>query len=393
MIPANGCYLFGAYRIFSGITDGVTLLHSTIGCNWGTLAHHITSNQSDIRQACSVILDKDIVFSGEEVLQEALEQAVKLYDCKIIFVLTGCVAEIIGDDIKTTVNSFRDKKKILYLDSAGFKGNMNEGYENALIKLFSLMKEPERKREKSINIIGVSIDDPKIDADINEIKRMLNGKVEINTILASCTLEELERASEAESNIVFNRGVGLAELMKDKYDIPYINVDYPYGLEGSKNFLNILEDSLKINLEEEKKLLENETLPLIKKTYQYLQHIYGLPVALIGDNVRATGLKKFLINELGLEIEVFNKYEELEDLAEFYDQVRNSNAVMVFGSTYEKKITDELNIPLIRYTYPVIDSISISDRPYVGAKGTINIIEDIINSLLIHTQKKDGLYR
>lgn len=65
MRPASGCKLFGAYQALGGIQDGVVLLHSVVGCNFGSMSLHVAQDMRDIRQTCTVISDSDVVFSGE----------------------------------------------------------------------------------------------------------------------------------------------------------------------------------------------------------------------------------------------------------------------------------------------------------------------------------------
>ncbi len=36
MKPASSCKLFGAFQALGGIQDGVVLLHSVVGCNFGS---------------------------------------------------------------------------------------------------------------------------------------------------------------------------------------------------------------------------------------------------------------------------------------------------------------------------------------------------------------------
>ena len=68
MRPASGCKLFGAYQALGGIQDGVVLLHSVVGCNFGSMSLHVAQDMRDIRQTCTVISDSDVVFSGEASL-------------------------------------------------------------------------------------------------------------------------------------------------------------------------------------------------------------------------------------------------------------------------------------------------------------------------------------
>ena len=107
MKAGYGCKLFGAQQVFTGVQDGVTLLHSVVGCNFGSMGYHFTAcDMSDVRQTCTVISDSDIVFSGEASFRLALENIRELYNPKQIFALQGCVSDMIQDDLASEVRRF-----------------------------------------------------------------------------------------------------------------------------------------------------------------------------------------------------------------------------------------------------------------------------------------------
>ena len=56
-----------------------------------------------------------------------------------------------------------------------------------------------------------------------------------------------------------------------------------------------------------------------------------------------------------------------------------SNSVMIFGSSFDRGLANELDIPFLQYTYPVFDKISISKSGYAGVEGMIFLFEDILN--------------
>ena len=60
MKSAQGCKLFGAYEALSGIQDSVVLLHSVVGCNFGTMAFHAACDMANIRQTCTVISERNV---------------------------------------------------------------------------------------------------------------------------------------------------------------------------------------------------------------------------------------------------------------------------------------------------------------------------------------------
>jgi len=89
----------------------------------------------------------------------------------------------------------------------------------------------------------------------------------------------------------------------------------------------------------------------------------------------------FLERELGFEIEVKSCFEE--DRSSFEENVRNSNTMMLFGSSFERGLARELQIPLMRFVYPVFDQVCMCDyAPYAGIRGAAYLTESIINSVM-----------
>jgi len=370
----DGGKFFGAFRASSGITDAMVLNHVPVGCNWGATIFKITSNQFDMRHACTVIHEREIVFGGEDALREALIRANKLYDPSLIMVIAGDVPSIICDDVEAVVNSVTLDAEVIWMEAAGFKGSMMDGYEEALLHLAVLMKESDTI-ENSVNLIGFSPDDFKVDADVKEIKRLLSDAgIEVNSVISKCSLEEFREAPAAELNVVLGQGSKLAEHMKKEFGVPYLKMDYPYGLEGTTQFISVICDNLGMGY---KPVFDIEPF---KKMYLYLHELYGTPVSIIGDS-HAEAIANFLDGELGFNVEVLSRNED--DYFIFEEDVTNSNTTILFGSSFEQNIAEKLNIPLIRYCYPVFDNVCVyDDAPYAGFRGAVCLTETIVNTVM-----------
>ena len=130
MRPASGCKLFGAYQALGGIQDGVVLLHSVVGCNFGSMSLHVAQDMRDIRQTCTVISDSDVVFSGEASLERAVRSALELFQPSVLFVVSGCVSEMIGDDIPAVLARIPHEAAAGSMwRRAGFRGDAARGLE------------------------------------------------------------------------------------------------------------------------------------------------------------------------------------------------------------------------------------------------------------------------
>jgi nitrogenase molybdenum-iron protein beta chain len=89
----------------------------------------------------------------------------------------------------------------------------------------------------------------------------------------------------------------------------------------------------------------------------------------------------FLDSELGFDIEVLADNED--DYFIFQQNVRDSNTTILFGSSFERNIADELRIPLVRFIYPVFDHVCVyEDAPYAGFRGAVCLTETILNAVM-----------
>jgi len=390
MQPSAACKLFGTYRSSISVKDSYVLLHTTIGCNWGTSAFHIPSKLNDIRQASTVIYNEDVVFGGEKILRKAISNVIDMYNPKILFIISGCVSDILGEYFQTEVRKYSENRDIIYLKAPGFTNDMEDGQIEAIKSMVDLM-ETEGKKANSINLVGLLSDDYMINADINNIKKMLGSKININSIIPFDTIKNIKAAPQAELNVVFKGFESIGVLMERKFNIPYIVVEYPYGIENSKDIIKKVYRSL--NLDPEKEIRKNEdyTITKLKNIYDYIRHLYSVPCSIFGDNLRASSMKNFLEDELGMDVQVY--YESGDnDMNEFKKLLKDSNSSILFGSSFEREIAEELEISFIRYAYPIFDSISIGSKGYAGFDGVINLLEDIINSFMTINYRRKTQY-
>lgn len=377
----NECRLFGAYRVVISIKDSAILIHSTVGCNWGTLAFHITSKINDIRQTSTVIYEEEIVNGGEKILEEALENTVKLYEANIIYVITGCIPEIINDDSREVINKFKQKNNldnIFLLNEPGFNDAAIRGMESAFTLLINEMT-PREIIKNSINLIGFFSDDYKIDSDLINIENMLKDSVCINSIFPYDSYQNIMKVPSGMLNVVLDGFEFVGEMLKEKFGTPYITVSYPYGILGSRNLINKILSELSIEIPKSFHEKEILSLEIINKLHPFIDALRGMPVDILGDKARIYGLKKFLEIELGMVVEALVDTEQKKDREVIRDEIVGSNSVMIFGSSFERGLSDELDIPFLQYTYPVFDKISVSKSGYAGVDGVIFLLEDILN--------------
>ncbi len=392
MKPGEGCRLFGAYRACIGIRDAVILFHSVVGCNAGTMSLHIAQHPADVRQACTVLSESDVLCGGTDALRDALCSVAELYPHpQAVIVISGCVPNLIGDDVDAAITAADLDVPVLHVMGAGTAGTMADGYEAGLCALGPWMRAGE-VAPRTCNILGISYDDPRAEGDIAALRELLGSRVPIQSVLGCGSFAEMRDALRAALNIVLGGcGRALAEYMAEQFGTPYITADYPYGVHGLCRFVACVAEALGIaETAAWTAPYERAAAAVIQNAVVPLRYLYGMPAAIVGDMVRSTGLRAFLEDELGMEVVVCS--DGSEDMQAVYDTVCASSTVLVFGSSYEKQLCEDGARALVRVFYPVFDRLQLTPRGFLGIGGLADLLEEIVNAVLQHDTRRRSLY-
>ncbi|MBQ9697046.1 MAG: nitrogenase component 1 [Acidaminococcaceae bacterium] len=398
MKPMSGCALIGAARALSGIRDAVVLQHSVVGCHWGSLAAGMLQQPDNFRQASTVIYEENVIRGGMELIPQGLTNIVQLYpEVNAIFVVSGCIPNMIGDDVESAIAAWQEENpghRVLHIPAPGYAGHEGDGIERALLALLPLMEENRLKKTgvlSKVNLLGLTASDPYSINDVKYLRQIFAGKLEIVCALQQCAIEEIARMGQADLNIVFGRGVKLAERMQKQFGMPYICCDYPYGIQGMLTFLAQLENKLSADFSDIKMQLGNRADSLVKNSAMYLTTLYQLPTALVGDSAHLSGMQRFLQDELGMET-VIALDTDTEDQNRLERELRQSEAVLLLGSSYQAELADRLTLPMVRYVYPVVDEVCLTEQPMIGAEGTAYLLQQIVNAAMRVRYKTEGVF-
>ena len=383
-LPSQGSMFLGAYRMASSLKDCVVLVHGPSGCHFGPNFFEVLTNNLSSNATISVMRERSVVYGGIENLEKAISLTRKHYKDKQIIVLSSHVPSIIGDDLE-----FVDAD--IYLDCGGFQP-MWQGMEAFLERLGDFICENEYKASESttanlINLIGFQRDVACAEEDLAELKMILSFfNVEVNVIPDS--LKKLKYARYASLNIVFGYGVKLARRMEREIGIPYIVVDYPYGVEGLKRFIEKISENCEFEHDINDKIF-SEISEKLKRYRNNLPLFYDVPVCVVGDLPKISGMSKFLECELGMNVELAfatssamkefdfdvpcTKFVESYD--EFIEEIKGMDIKVLLGTDEERRI---LNNTIV-FAFPSFTRMSYV--PYLG-KGTLNLIADIYERLM-----------
>ncbi len=239
-VSQRACVFCGSRVVLYPIADALHLIHGPIGCasyTWD-IRGALSSGPELHRMSFSTDLSElDIVYGGEQKLEQALIELIRDYKPKAAFVYSTCIVGIIGDDVERVCRKVAAQVKIpvLPVHSEGFKGTKKDGYKAACDALFKLVDMHPPCREKipySINILG----EFNIGGETWIIKDYYK-KMGIKTVAVMTgdgRVKNIQSAGRASLNVVQCSGAltHLAVKMEKEYAIPYIRVSY-FGIEDT----------------------------------------------------------------------------------------------------------------------------------------------------------------
>lgn len=158
-------------------------------------------------------------------------------------------------------------------------------------------------------------------------------KLTINCVLADCTLAEIAKMPQAALNICFGYGEPLAKKMQERFGVPYIMCDYPYGVAGLQKLLGQLETVLELSFRDEIEQLERKAAKLAYRCADYLTNLYQMPAAVVADKVHLAGMTNFLAEELGLRIVLAQDTAEYS-LDKLEADIEQAQPVLLCGSSF-----------------------------------------------------------
>jgi nitrogenase molybdenum-cofactor synthesis protein NifE len=242
-ISQRACVFCGSRVVLYPIADAVHLVHGPIGCaayTWdirGALSSgpelHRLSFSTDLRET-------DIIYGGEKKLYKALIDLIETHSPKAAFVYSTCIVGLIGDDVEAVCRKVSKEKGIpvLPVHSEGFKGTKKDGYKAACNAMFKLVGTGsiEGISPYSLNILG----EFNIGGEawiIKDYYRRMGIEI-VSVLTGDSRVADVQRAHGAALNVVQCSGsmLQLAEMMEEKYGIPYIRVSY-FGLEDMSRAL------------------------------------------------------------------------------------------------------------------------------------------------------------
>jgi len=436
--PRYQCALGGALVTITTLDRFIPIVHSAPGCASSaegaasTGSGYWGSTYCNGRATPSTnTLEKEIIFGGEERLKEQIESTLSMIDGDLFAVITGCMTDIIGDDVRGVVNEFKNAgKPVIVAETGGFKGNSSKGYDYILEAIFTQYTEKGlEKNPKLVNLFGlIPTQDVFWRGNLIELKRLLNELgLEVNTFFTpSDIVEDLRTASKAALNIVFSdvHGIAAAKVFEETHGTPFISVPLPIGPTATKEFLEEVGKKFEICSNKVQELIQKENTWY----YSYVQNVGDIyndidlqrHAIIVGDSNYSFALTRFAVEELGwipayvavtdiLDVDekenVKSRFDIIpkdlrpniifetntsEIVSSILDDLKSTDNVygdlpiapaFVLGSTLDRTLAVEVNAGFLSVSYPVTNRV-VTDQGYAGYKGGLRLTTDIFSVLL-----------
>ena len=419
--PRGNCALGGVNAVLSAINRVIPIYHAGPGCCMQTTAGEAGQAGgrspfyvSGVSTPCTNMLEKDVVFGGEDHLRETIEGAIEILEADAFFVLSGCTAGIIGDDIKSVTEEFRKKGIPVYpIDTPGFLGDSYRGYEIAFSSLLEHIVKPAERIDNLVNLFGIMpYHDPFWEGNFEELTRILEMLgLKVNTFFTHHQgIEDIRNSPAAALNIIISPWLlkSAAKEYQERFGVPFLRwPGLPIGASDTSAFIRAVAKELG---------LENLAQEVIAKeedyVYSYLETAIGVmswkQFAVVGDANTVVGVTRYLANDysftpiIAIITDPIFRPEDFERIKNQLIQLEyarppkvvfesdqwkikkeleaHDEITLLIGSTKEREFALENDIQCSIISYPITDRL-IFNRTYAGYKGSLTLIEDLYDNL------------
>ena len=417
--PYLRCAFYGAAQTAVGVAHACVLAHSPQGCELlvGTAFGWQQADYIETKSLCTKLCEDEIVHGGEETLARTIEEA-KVFDVPVVFVLSACGPEIVGDNIPAVCREMAAKVpfRLVPIECAGFRGSQYDGVDIALdAVLKSMLDEPgespaERAIPNSVVLIAPhGSSNPTWPGDLTWVKATLErlGLRVLVSLTHRTPLEDIGLAARAEWSLVLSHDCGYraaAELEGRGVKPLLPEVPLPIGFAGTTRWLRVLGETLGREREAETLIDEGEkfTVEQCRRQGLEIQFFNRTRVAILADATLGLPLLRVAVEDLEMEpVAVGLRSNQPRALAMLEAEAKELGTPLpvvpgldvygakriltdlhpdaVLASNIERHMAAEAGVT---YCFRVANPVSrfrLTDRAYFGYTGFLNLMEIIQN--------------
>jgi nitrogenase molybdenum-iron protein beta chain len=424
--PAKTCQPVGAMYAALGVHNCLPHSHGSQGCcsyHRSALTRHY---KEPVMAATSSFTEGSSVFGGQANLLEAISNIFTVYNPDVIAVHTTCLSETIGDDIPQIAAKAKDEgripdgKYIIKANTPSYVGSHVTGFSN-MVKGIAEGFATKGPKGNHINIIPGFVE-PSDMAEVKHIAKSMGLDAVVfpdtDGVLNSpqtghfdmyprggTTIANLKRTGTAKATVALGPIASAqgAKFLDTSFGVPCEVLNLPIGLSATDDFINTLRKLGGVVSDE----IELERGQLVDVLTDMQQYFHNKKVALVGDPDQLVSLTQFL-SEIGFQVrhvvtgspgKKFIKrvtdaagttdmnVREASDYFYMHQLILNEKVDLIMGNTYAKYMARDLDIPLVRYGFPIYDRVGHQYYPSLGYRGGLRLIEKILSALMDYQDK------
>ncbi len=422
----NGCALHGALRLLEAVGGVVPILHASAGC---AVAARVSGDafagglgqlaSSSGETSATVLHEKQVVFGGTSRLREQIKNTLKVLTGDLYVVVTGCVPEVVGDDVPAMVKEATEQRfPVLGIAAPGFKGNGWTGYAStarALLEQLPSILAPEAGGDRpDVNLLGVVPGrDPGWEGDLLAVEGILaelglrsNRLVGLGQGTAAWRQAPLARV-----NVVLSPwGLEAARLLADRHGTPVVDLGFlPVGSRDAALLVEKVAEALSLDgrtVDAARARLDSRLRHFLKKAAPSL--LLGdvqERIAVVGGTAAAVGQARFLSGTLGQLVEQVIVTDRppaqrhasiaasiraiagggvdvqfLESRQEIARALAASGPELILGSALEHYAARGLGAALVETAAPV-HAVPVLRRSFAGVDGAVTLVEELLGAV------------
>lgn len=424
--PYLRCAFYGACQTVFGFEHACVIAHSPQGCQlsadvafrWQQADYTVTE------VLCSKLCEDEIVHGGEDTLRRTILDA-KTYDVPLVFVVSACGPEIVGDNIEAVAEEMESivDFEIIPVPAPGFLGSQYKGIDIALETLINrYVDTTQEKKENTVCLIAPHASgNPTWPGDLHWVKTILDkAGVTVESVLSyRSSLKDLENLMLCESCMVLSHDAGMkgAQLLSE-HGVEWLckDIPLPIGIENTQRFLTVIGERYDcVNpIEDIIKKGEETVIKNLRGRGLAVQSFSQASTGIVTDNTIGIPLLRFLTEDLEMipDVVLFRSEnslklakKEMETLpidpvfqcgVEVYQvkkYLEHTDLTCIVGSNIERHIAHELGIPTsFEVVTPVLEY-RMTDKQYFGYTGILHLIEIMQNAWWNRWKSKKKRYK
>ncbi len=426
----NACKLckpLGAALAFRGVEGAVPFLHGSQGCATYMRRYLISHYREPVDIASSSLGEKHAVYGGGPNLKQGLKNVIRKYKPQLIGIATTCLTETIGDDVRMILNEFRresqdmDLPALVSVSTPSYAGTHMEGFHAAVKALVEQLASPAEPHD-GVNLFPGFVSP----ADIRYVKEILHD-FDLPGVVLPDISETLDGPAQAEYSELPAGGTPLAGIramgsarasiewsrtladrlspgrhLEEKFGVPLHRLGIPLGISESDRFFEILGNLSNRPMPSKHALERGRLVDAYVDGHKY---VFGKRAVVYGEEDLVVALTAFLV-EIGvrpvlcasggksgllgrvigeLTGSFLDKPPEVREGADFYDiaeEVQDLHPDLLVGHSKGFRLSQKLNVPLIRVGFPIHDRFGGQRLLHVGYRGTQALLDRIVNAVL-----------